>query len=457
MNALVPWATALLMGGLPAAAVPPALTLSEAAREALAAFPSVTAARAEQEVARAGVAEAEAQRRPSLGLSGNSTRYELPALVTPIHGFDFTNLPDFNRTLIQGGLRATYTLYDGGARAARIRQATAEMAAAEASLGTTEQAIVAGVAAAYLDALTLAEELAADRSRIGSLTAEAERVGQLLAVGRAAEVDRRRVEAALAAAQAVETTRAARLDVAERELARLMGADAASTRAGRLAPLATAAAPRPDREELRRQALARSPEVEAARRRLAAAEAAVAVAGSGRRPHLDLVGQELAFGSTQGDFTGEWNAGVQLAVPLYTGGATASRVARAEAARQAAEAGVRLAELGVERDLDRALASLDESAARRRSLEAAVASFAEVARIEKLRLAAGAGVQTDYLDAEAQLLGARADLAEARYREIGSRVELARVLGRLSPEWLAENLEASAPEATPREKQEEEP
>jgi outer membrane protein TolC len=66
----------------------------------------------------------------------------------------------------------------------------------------------------------------------------------------------------------------------------------------------------------------------------------------------------------------------------------------------------------------------------------------EVARIEKLSLDVGSGTQTDYLSAEADLLAARANLVNARYREIVTRVDLARITGQLSLEWLAQNLES---------------
>jgi outer membrane protein TolC len=75
-------------------------------------------------------------------------------------------------------------------------------------------------------------------------------------------------------------------------------------------------------------------------------------------------------------------------------------------------------------------------------LQTAVAQAEEVARIEKLALDAGSGVQTDYLTAEAQLLSARASLTQARGAEAAARIELTRVTGELSPEWLQSNLES---------------
>lgn len=416
---------------------PPArLTLAEAARLALERFPGVAAARARETAALAGVGEAEAALRPRADLTAAATRYQEPSLVRPFHGFSLDSLPEFDETLFRGGLRLSYTLFDGGGRRARVEAARFQARAAGSAAAAAEQEVVAAVAGAYLRVLSLAGIVAAQDRRLEALGAELGRVKQWLEAGRAAEVEVRRAEAARAAAEAERVAVAAALDAAERDLARLTGLAVEVTRVGRLSAVSLAA-PAPDpRAALLDRALAGSPEVAAARDRLAGAEAAQALAQSARSPSLSAAAQELGFGSSQGDFAGEWDAGLSLAFPLYTGGATARRIAAAVATREAAASDLALAGLEVERGLDRALADLTGAAARVESLARAEESFAEVARIEKLRLEAGAGTQTDYLEAEAELLGARASLVEARHRTIAARVELARVVGELDVAWV---------------------
>jgi outer membrane protein TolC len=63
-----------------------------------------------------------------------------------------------------------------------------------------------------------------------------------------------------------------------------------------------------------------------------------------------------------------------------------------------------------------------------------------VERIRRLSLQVGSGTETDYLGAEAALLSNRASLVQARHAEMAARVELARVTGELSPEWLGRVL-----------------
>jgi outer membrane protein TolC len=128
---------------------------------------------------------------------------------------------------------------------------------------------------------------------------------------------------------------------------------------------------------------------------------------------------------------------VEVSYPLFTGGARSRGVERAAAQARAAEADIRLAARSVADGVDAGLAAYRSARARVEALEAAVAQSAEVARIEALALATGAGTQTDYLSAEAALLRARAGLAEARHAVIQARVELARATGELDAAWLS--------------------
>ena len=102
---------------------------------------------------------------------------------------------------------------------------------------------------------------------------------------------------------------------------------------------------------------------------------------------------------------------------------------------------MRIDEIQVEQEIDRALARTVETHARVRSLRTAVERYIEVVRIERLSLDAGSGTQTDYLRAEADLLEARAGLVEAQHGEMAARAELARVIGELDADWIARTLE----------------
>ena len=214
---------------------------------------------------------------------------------------------------------------------------------------------------------------------------------------------------------------------------------------GRLTPLPSAQPPPPEtpaapaRAALLAAALARSPAVERAREEVLAAVAAVAAARAARRPTVRLEGNYLGFGDDDGTATAEWNAGLRLGLPLLDG-RTAARLARAEASAAGTTERLRLTELQVASELDRALAAHAEALARAAALAEAESRFAEVVRVERLRLDVGVGVQRDYLAAEADLLGARAAGVEARHAAAAALAELARVSGELTQEWLRREL-----------------
>jgi outer membrane protein len=436
--ALLPW---------PAVAQPMPegkISLADAVQHALAQHPSVAAARAGIAQARAERGEAQSARLPTLGFSAQATQFQEPMLVAPLHGFDPASPPAFDRTLLQGGPSLSFTLFDGGAREARIRLSGAQVDAAEAVERSAAQGLTARVVAGYLGVLGREGTLDAHGQRIETLRAEDARVRQMRAVGRAAQLEQLRVEAVLATAQAEWERAAGALDVAERDLARLIGVPVEEVRAGRLQPVNVGRRDPLDRDALLVEALRENPAVEEARRRARVAEASVSIARSAYLPRIGMVGSYLSRGSIDHTPQGEWSAGVQISVPLFTGGANRSRVEQAMAGREAAGERVRLAELDVSRDLDLALARVRETEARIASLEVAAERYAEVVRTERLALDVGAGVQTNYLSATADLLQVQASLAEARYLAVAARAEVALVTGGLTPHWISDALEVDA-------------
>lgn len=418
------------------------LTMENAVLRALERHPSVAASRASRDEARSGIAAAAAARLPTVGLSASATRYELPMLVTPIHGFSPDQAPPFDRTLLQGAANVGYTLFDGGTRKARVGRARAMAAAADAAVSASEQALVARVVTAYAQALSRQMILDAHDARVAALAAELARSRQRYDVGRAPQVEVLRPEAALASASAERVRYSEALRLAERELARLIGASEEETRSARLVPVRLTDSLLPPLDDLVETGRSASPAVARARRRVAAADAEVAAARGTRWPEVKLGAAYNERGSAGTRSWGEWNVGPTLSFPLFTGGAIAAEVTRARASRREAESQLDLAELQLEQEVDRARSAVEEARAREASLTSATARFAEVARIQKLALETGAGTQTDYLVAEAELLIARASLAEASMNEIAARAELARATGQLNLTWLQRVTEA---------------
>lgn len=431
------------LAGVPALAMPsPALAqradtlgLTSLLERALATHPAARGARARVEAAEAGVGQARAAYLPSLGLGATAARHQEPMVVAPLHGFDPTQPPLFDRTLYQGQLAAGYTLYDGGGRSARARRAAELLDAAGAARREADATLLARTTQAYLDVLTAREVRAAHVRRTEALAAERARVALLLEAGRAARVALLRAQAAESQARAERVRSQGDVLVAERELARLTGLPTETVAGAELAPLAPSPAAQPANGE------AAAPAVHRALAEAAAARAGAQEARAALLPRLDLQGHYLGFAGGDVAPVGEWNAGVRVSWPVFTGGARSHAVALATAEAEAAEARAGLERLRVQAELDRAHAAWVAADAQAEALAAAVAQLEEVARIERLALETGAGVQTDYLAAEAALLEARAGLAHARHAASAARAWMAAATGALTPEWARRNLE----------------
>ncbi len=420
------------------------LTLTTAVDRALEHHPSTLAARAGVSAAKAAAGEVSAQRLPQLAIEASATRYQEPMIVAPLHALDINRAPDFDRTLLRGTASVSVTLFDGGVRRARVRGARAETNAAEFMSESATATLIAMVTRVYLRALTLRDVLDAHDNRLAALEAERDRAQKLFGEGTAARLVVLRAEAAIAQARAERVATVAALEVAEQNLARLTGMGPNQTSAEGLVPLQLRRrALELERETLVERAQATNPGLQEARSKHEAALSARRAASAVWLPNISLFGGYLGFGSAAGDFTAEWQGGAKISYPIFTGGARSSTNARTAALVAVARQEVRNVELSVREGVDRSLSAVRESRAQVSAVEQAVNHLEEVARIERLAVDAGSGTQTEYLRSQAELLRARASLIEARNNEIAARVELARTVGRLSPEWLENELENS--------------
>jgi outer membrane protein TolC len=427
-------------GATPATAQGDRLTLGDALRLSLEHHPRLAAMQAGRVSAAAALAETKADRIPQAALEATATQFAEPMLVAPLHSIDIAaEPPEFNRTLIQSRLSVGYLLYDGGRRGAGIGQAQALNESAGAAVASARMSVLEEVTRAYLQVLTAAGVGEANRRRAASLEAERGRVEQLLTEGRAARVELLRVDAALASARADLVASDAEVTVASRTLARVIGAAPEAADPSRLTGVI--ATPVPLAEDPLPDALIANPDMEQIRQRGNAFREAERVARAAWLPAVHLTGGVQTFGSADGRFSTEWQGGIVVSYPLFTGGSRTNGIARASAATTQAEEELRLMEWQVQESVDRAMASYREGQARVPALSTAVEHLEEVARIEQLALATGTGVQTDYLSAEAELVRARAELVRARHAEIAARVALARATGQLTMAWLTEYLE----------------
>jgi outer membrane protein len=128
--------------------------------------------------------------------------------------------------------------------------------------------------------------------------------------------------------------------------------------------------------------------------------------------------------------------GLQLAVPIYQGGLTSSRVREALAnqdkARQDLENARRTAELNTRQ----AFLGVTNGVAQVKALQAALVSSQSSLDSTRLGLEVGVRTQVDVLNAQQQLFSTRRDLAQATYNYMLSLLRLKAAVGRLAEDDL---------------------
>ncbi len=415
------------------------LSLAQATRAALEHHPTAARARAAVLGAEAGLEEVRGSRRPSLYASGSLVGFQEPMLVAPLHTFDPDVLrqdpPRFEDVLIQSQWTLEYLLWDGGARGARVGGAAASLEAADLSREALEASVIEGVSAQFLAVRAARSLEAAHDRRLRALESELDRVRQALAEGVAAPVEELRAQAALSEALADFESARAETRRATRDLARSMGVAEERIADADLVDVV------PRLDSPGSEADQGNPSVLAAERRMEAARQAVEASGGAWWPQLLASAQLNQYGSGNGYFSTEWNLGIGFRYPIYTGGSRGSAVERAEADLRQSREALRETELQVEGLVDRAETALAEAVARVEALGETVRLMEEVARIERLSLEEGAGIQRDLLDAEADLLRAWASLIRAEGTAVLAQVSLSRARGTLSMAWVEAHLE----------------
>lgn len=139
----------------------------------------------------------------------------------------------------------------------------------------------------------------------------------------------------------------------------------------------------------------------------------------------DLDDRSFGFTPKQDSAT----AGLELEVPIFDGGLTAARVAKAKANVRVAEAARRKAELGVEAEVTRARLDLAEAKERLAVSGKSEEQAEEALSLIRARYESGAATITESLDAEVALTGARVRNVAARFDVARATAELRRALG----------------------------
>ena len=409
---------------------------------------SYAAARAAWQAAQEKLPQGLALLLPSASLSGN-TQYNdrrLDFRPTPIVPDTPTQHDRFNSNSLS--VSVTQPLYRAQNRI-QYDQAKVQVAQADAQLTAAFQDLVLRIAQAYFDILLAQDnvELAgAQKTAIGEQLAQAKRNFE---VGTATITDTHEAQARYDLVTAQEIASLNDLESRKRALQQIIGEVAPAI--SPLGPRFDPADPSPAKMEAWVDiALENSLQVQIQKAAEEFASKEVERNRAAHHPTLDAVASYTNSGTGSGINAGPGQdtqtgvLGLQLAMPLFQGGALNSRVREAisnlERARQDLETARRAAALNTRQ----AFLGVTSGIAQVRALQSAVVS--SQSQLDSTRLGQEVGVRTgvDVLNAQQQLFQARRDLAQARYNYILNLLRLKAASGRLAEEdvgfinqWLA--------------------
>jgi outer membrane protein len=320
---------------------------------------------------------------------------------------------------------------------AAYEQGKIQVALADVQLAVAEQDLILRAAQAYFDVLLARDSVAFAESQKAAIGQQLEQAKRNFEVGNATITDTHEAQARYDLVTAQEIAARNDLEVRNRALEQLIGR--AAPRLALLGKRFTLQAPEPaSMESWVEQARNASLQVRAARESLQLSTQEVRRNRGAHHPTLDAyatVTESSSGAGTQGAVGTDTSSkviGLQLAIPLYQGGAISSRVREALAnemkARQDLENANRTAELAARQGY----LGVTSGIAQVRALEAALVSNQSSLDSTRLGQEVGVRTQVDVLNAQQQLFSARRDLAQARYNYILSLLRLKAAAGQLS-------------------------
>ena len=315
----------------------------------------------------------------------------------------------------------------------QFEQAKSMVAETEATLDRDLQNLVVRVAGAYFEYLMSDEqlELVLAQKKMYTSLVDAAKKGLVAGSGTRTDIDDAQARLDMASAQELEARQ--NQDQTRRQLEVLINQPVASVAKLNVPALKLVGPVPASLDEWTSRAEKNSPEIKAMQARLEAARREVSKSQAGHLPTLDAVAQWSNSGSENitriNSRYENKSIGLQLNVPLFSGGYVNSTIRQAVAEQARAEETLEALrrDLGVR--VHKEFRGVSEGVMRVRALEQAVRSADQMMKSTQMSLKAGSRTQLDVLNAQQQYTMALRDLAQARFVYLMSKVKLASLAG----------------------------
>ncbi len=315
----------------------------------------------------------------------------------------------------------------------QFEQAKSMVAETEATLDRDLQNLVVRVAGAYFEHLMADEqlELVLAQKRMYTALVDAAKKGIAAGSGTRTDIDDAQARLDMASAQELEARQ--NQDQTRRQLEVLINQPVGSVAKLNVAALKLVGPLPANLDEWTQKAEKNSPEMKALQARLEAARREVSKSQAGHLPTLDAIAQWSNSGSENitriNSRYENKSIGLQLNVPLFSGGYVNSTIRQAVAEQTRAEETLEALrrDLGVR--VHKEYRGVSEGVMRVRALEQAARSAEQMLQSTQMSNKAGSRTQLDVLNAQQQYTLALRDLAQARFVYLMSKVKLASLAG----------------------------
>lgn len=391
---------------------------------------TIFAARANAVAERERLPQAKSQLLPSLNASVSRSANRLASVLPNFLGEEktsFNDYPSSNKTLTlrQSLYRPQLT--------AQYRLAKAQVDDAEAALQQEEQNLAVRVGGAYFETLLAHEQLALIQAQQAAYAARLDAARKSFTAGSGTRTDIDEAQARLDMTLALEIEARQNISYTLQQLEILINQPI-----DKLAPLHIAQLELSDPEpnslaDWVARAELNSPQLQSLKVRVEVARQETRKAEAGHYPTLDAVAQ---WSRSEGESVTSFNSrytnqsvGLQLNIPIYSGGYLNSTVqqtlAGLERAEQTLEAGRRDLGLRVHKEFR----GITENISKIKALEQALRSADQLVLSSTKSFHAGSRTAIDILNAEQQRALVSRDLAHARYLYLISKVRLLALVG----------------------------
>ncbi|MEX0312040.1 MAG: TolC family outer membrane protein [Tateyamaria sp.] len=339
---------------------------------------------------------------------------------------------DIGATTASAGLSATLQIFDFGADRARVEANKETVLATRAQLLSIEQTVLLRAAVAFINVGRQQNFVSLSQNNLRLLQEELRAAQDRFEVGEVTRTDVALAEAAVAQARSNLAASQRDLIQAQAEYTNVVGRPPV-----RLSPLP--GLPRTETQVAQAQAVAvrNHPDMENARRQVAANELLITAASADMRPVVSLDGAlslEETLSSNTNTYVG--TVGVNVSGPIYQGGALSAAERRAFAVRDASRGNLHTVRHDVQQDVVDALADLQAAraslVASERQIRAARVAFQGVREEATL----GARTTLDVLDAEQDLLDAETNRISAQADQYIAAYSVLESMGLLTAQHL---------------------